>query len=122
MSATEAGTSHQISFAIGDYREIVPLCDDMLRKCESRISSGSEDTVPGSYGTILLYIYLIPSMIRNAQFRQNVIEPLLFGGAKVVVWCYLPGAVDGMTGAEWPHLWKEDAKSQIKIYWKGGIE
>jgi SAM-dependent methyltransferase len=118
-SADVEGTSHQISFRIGDYREILPLCDEMLSK--SSTVTGSDlmtsnhdvirtDSKSGStvYSSILLYIYLIPSMIRNSDFRQQVIEPLLQGGAKIVVWCYLPGADDGLTGAEWPFLWQQD--------------
>lgn len=55
-------------------------------------------------------------MVRNKDFRENVILPMLEGGAAVVAWCYLPG--DDGNGIEWPYLWKEDRKLKLKIYYR----
>lgn len=69
-----------------------------------------------AFGSVILYLYLIPCMVRNNDFRKNVILPMLEGGATVVAWCYLPGG-DG-NGTDWPYLWKEDRKLKLKIYYR----
>jgi len=138
VASIEEGTASRMWFSQCDYRELLPLHSHSLFTCTGYDSSNMAafpqmflSTVPAPtclqylhpqqsasqpFGSVILYLYLVPCMVRNKDFRENVILPMLEGGAAVVAWCYLPG--DDGNGIEWPYLWKEDRKLKLKIYYR----
>ena len=100
-SADAAGISDRVHLIAGDYRTCLP---DFAKAIQS-----------SSFSNITVFLYLIPSMIRNPDFKRDVVLPLLEGGARIVVSQYLPGQENDK---DWPFRWKEDDKLALRIYWK----
>jgi len=133
VAAVEAGVADRTWFSRCDYREVLPLSGHSLYRCpgydggvkaelpekfvSSTITVDARIQPVLQFGNLVVYLCLIPSMVRNKEFRENVILPFLDGGATVVAYCYLPG--DDGNGDELPYLWKHDRKFRLKLYCRG---